>query len=470
MTDYITDPRDRLLDAALDGELDAAREAKLFDELAVDAALRSELREAQAIRGAARAYSASMIPPAELGTRLFSRLGVDVAPLSTSSASLTARLQSLRGRTPFFITLGGAILLGVGALYFSGTGVFKDEAAGTSTMEEVMEEPVTGTPVTAERIFGGDALSERRPNSTPASGHAPVSPGEAERKNAWHTTPRSGRTLLAETGPVAMSENTPGLRQNAEKRPVAGARPAAGDAYDGPVAPNAAADPSTGKPRTQAAYPAASIRPEPESAGEAALIARVIPLFTPRGKDGANEPAEFDIRLEPATSFMPAARSGFSARWRGYSAASSPSTALPSKSDPVFRNMAAAVLYSITEEHAIGIEGGQEAFPQKFDGIENGLRVSYEQNLLTPWMTGIYRYRPLWAKPSSALSPFISLGAGVNREGWPTGRAALGAQYSLTRMIAVEAAVEGALLAFPFKDHWFSTGKIGVSYGILVSF
>jgi hypothetical protein len=159
---------------------------------------------------------------------------------------------------------------------------------------------------------------------------------------------------------------------------------------------------------------------------------------------------------------------GWAVQVRGFAQSALPAAAIDAKSAPLFRNMAAGLRYNLSDEHAVGLEAGQESFPQRYEGVENGARVRIEQNLLTPWLAAQYRYRPLSLRLLAGLYPFAAVDAGVTAQRWPLLRSTVGLQYALWRGTSVTLGAEGTLLLYPFQNVWYSTKSIGVTYGVAV--
>ena len=129
--------------------------------------------------------------------------------------------------------------------------------------------------------------------------------------------------------------------------------------------------------------------------------------------------------------------------------------------------MAVAVFFS-DDRSDYGLEFGQEAFSQRYSGIEYGKGVVYEQNLLTSWLLAGYRHRFL--PVFGAVEPYVSLGAGTTMQAWPLARFGAGFMYMPDRRVRFHLGLEGAVLAYPFQERWFSSERAGLSYGISLLF
>ncbi|MBN1448818.1 MAG: hypothetical protein JXA28_12885 [Bacteroidetes bacterium] len=147
---------------------------------------------------------------------------------------------------------------------------------------------------------------------------------------------------------------------------------------------------------------------------------------------------------------------------------SDPSPAVVSQSDPWFRNMNLGLMYTLSDYHAIGIEVGQESFPQTFRGIEGGEDVWYEQNPLAYWATAVYQFNGDALLPH--VHPFAQAQFGGAARLGPLARATVGLKFRPFERIAILAGLEGSMLLYRFQDTWFHTDKIGLTWGVAYAF
>ncbi|MBL0177412.1 MAG: hypothetical protein IPP94_19580 [Ignavibacteria bacterium] len=497
MQDQDMNMDDRLVDAALDSELDAAQEAQLYERLAGDTALRDALRSSRAIRDAARAYPASMTPPAELGTALFARLGIDVAPVVPALPIPRATGLSFINRNGRLILISSIVLLlgGIAWITWNSTNIAQETRTAPDTHTSIAatqqeparndaSRPVTSanprqtaissteqSPPAATRNLtaaratqrgiaraadnaDGARTSTESPAVPPASSGAAPPRGGATRDASGHSGTGGGkqqRSSLAQT--AGMEHDASGSTREAQQMRQPETAPVIHRTESSEMTP--AASPVTLLPT------AAEIA---RIGADGIPLRAVRELSAPAATPGIGEwnfPQSLRLRQEPLR---------LNARLRGFRNSSSPAATVGAASDPLFADMAVALAYRIDEEHAIGLEAGQEAFPQNYSGSEEGRSVRYEQNLLTPWFGALYRYRPSWARMSPVLGPFAEAHAGITREWWPQTRLTLGLSYTPFPLLSFEAGLEGTLLAYPFQGSWFTTRKLGVTYGLVVSF
>ncbi len=159
---------------------------------------------------------------------------------------------------------------------------------------------------------------------------------------------------------------------------------------------------------------------------------------------------------------------GISFYARNVAMRSDPSPTVVSQTDAWFSNLNLGMTYTLSDHHAIGIEGGREAFSQHFHGAEYGLPVRYEQNPLAYWATAVYQFTGDPLLPH--VQPFIQLQAGGAFALGPLARATVGLKFKPFNRIAVVAGMEGSVLMYRFQNNWFSTNKIGLTYGVSYEF
>jgi hypothetical protein len=147
---------------------------------------------------------------------------------------------------------------------------------------------------------------------------------------------------------------------------------------------------------------------------------------------------------------------------------SDPAPSVVSQSEPWFRNVNLGLMYALDDHHAVGIEAGRESFSQHFNGLENGMGVRYEQNPLAYWATAVYQFTGEPLLPH--VHPFIQIQAGGAFEIGGLGRATLGIKFRPFDRIAVIAGAEGSLMVYRFQSNWFSTNKVGMTYGLSYEF
>lgn len=162
---------------------------------------------------------------------------------------------------------------------------------------------------------------------------------------------------------------------------------------------------------------------------------------------------------------------------------SDPAPEVQSQRESWFRNVNLGVMYSLSEHHSIGLEAGQEAFPQTFTGltetgtrtssqlltgIEGGMPVRIEQNPLAYWATAVYQFNGDALLPH--VHPFLQLQVGGAFRLGGLGRASAGLKFKPVERIAIVVGIEGSMLMYRFQDNWFQTNKLGMTYGLAYEF
>ncbi len=160
------------------------------------------------------------------------------------------------------------------------------------------------------------------------------------------------------------------------------------------------------------------------------------------------------------------ALSSFAAGLRSFSSRSFPRPVTMPQSAPIFNNMAVSLSMELSGHSSIFVELGQEAFSQKFSGIEDDQAVEYQQNLMLPWVGlgfGQSYNEPIF---HASLLPFSRIVAGISEAG-PLSRLLLGVRYRIDNL-DLHFGIEGAVLAYRFQEQWFASPKLGFSYGLQV--
>lgn len=131
-------------------------------------------------------------------------------------------------------------------------------------------------------------------------------------------------------------------------------------------------------------------------------------------------------------------------------------------------NVNLALLYQLSPNHQIGVEVGNESFPMSFDGNRNGQLIRYEQQPVSTWAGVTYRYAfaPIG---NSAFTPFAQGLVGGTQFG-PLGRLAGGLQYSPSGPLTFMLGVEGTTMAYTYQNQWFTSSKLGLTYGMAIRF
>ncbi len=156
-------------------------------------------------------------------------------------------------------------------------------------------------------------------------------------------------------------------------------------------------------------------------------------------------------------------------RMHSQAARSYPNPNVYSLANPTLNNVGFALLYLIDSDNSIGIELGQENFLQVYNGKEFGLAVTYEQNYLGFWIGATYRNT---LKPIGFLlntQPLMQITLGGTNQG-PLAKALLGLQYNFQDKIFVFGGLDAGTMLYKYQSKFFTSNKIGFSYGVAVRF
>ncbi|MFN5378174.1 MAG: hypothetical protein ACK5BQ_05330, partial [Ignavibacteria bacterium] len=138
------------------------------------------------------------------------------------------------------------------------------------------------------------------------------------------------------------------------------------------------------------------------------------------------------------------------------------------KQTSLMENINLALMYQLSPQHIIGVELGNESFPMTFEGMRNGQLIRYEQQPVSTWAGITYRYSfaPIG---NSSFTPFAQGLIGGSQFG-PLGRVSGGLQYSPAGPLTFMLGIEGTSMAYTYQDTWFTSNKLGLTYGMAVRF
>jgi hypothetical protein len=134
----------------------------------------------------------------------------------------------------------------------------------------------------------------------------------------------------------------------------------------------------------------------------------------------------------------------------------------------LMENANLAMMYQLSPQHLIGVEVGNESFPMTFEGMRSGQLIRYEQQPISTWAGITYRhsFAPIG---NSAFTPFAQGLLGGSQFG-PLGRLTGGLLYSPSGPLSFMLGVEGTSMAYTFQDQWFTSSKLGLTYGMAIRF
>ncbi|MCX6153919.1 MAG: hypothetical protein NT007_07160 [Candidatus Kapabacteria bacterium] len=141
--------------------------------------------------------------------------------------------------------------------------------------------------------------------------------------------------------------------------------------------------------------------------------------------------------------------------------------------EPIINNLAINLMYKINDNHSMGIEIGQEDLMQKFHGKESdGHEYGYNQAYVAFWTGFSYQYTGSPVKPYDKyfdMRPFIHALIAGTRIG-PYIKESVGLELFISDNLLFSLGIEHGLLLYKYQENYFSTNKLGLTYGFSVKF
>lgn len=435
---HIDSPSD-LIYLFLDGEASGAQQAVLFQRLAKDDELQTEFAEALRIRAATELERAETRPPSTLTADLFRQAGFAPPVPSLPGAPAPASLGWHLGST--LATWTGLALAAVTGALVTALILFGVQDRRVGRLEDRLAQLASQTRAIPQARAAGarEAEATSRYDGPLAEDGRGALPGGSS--SAGSGSRRGGRN----EGHVAVGITKPsGLDETSTT----------------PIAPTAPANlPSTRDPRIDSSHGVA--RPSSDAASiwtETDTTTAVASALVALG-DGsaATEPAITEISAPISGGRFTAAL-----RSRG-ELASWPRQRAPA-GGPWFNNMSLSLLYRISDELGLGLEGGQEDFPH-YD-LTNGGEV-YHPRIV--WGGVALDYTPAAAILVDALRPSMHALVGITPLG-PVGKGSLGLAFTPERRITLTAGAEATAFLYSRQGMLFSARNAGITLGMAVHF
>ncbi|GEM_PF-1140100 len=161
--------------------------------------------------------------------------------------------------------------------------------------------------------------------------------------------------------------------------------------------------------------------------------------------------------------------SNFNLSFRGFTTRNETVVQVSSQSNPWFKNMGIGVSYNIANNHEFGVEIGQEAFSQNFDRKLYGEELTYFQNPVLFWYGAKYKYSMKQLFVPNVFYPYFEIMGGFTKVG-PLGRAQIGLSYSPDKRVTFNLGLEGSSLWYNVQKKIYDSKKIGLTYGVSVSY
>lgn len=154
---------------------------------------------------------------------------------------------------------------------------------------------------------------------------------------------------------------------------------------------------------------------------------------------------------------------------RGFSMKSTPDVKLNQSENTILNNSAIGLSYYIADNTAIGLEIGQEKFPQSFTLTAYGETKYQKQNPLLLWYGLVFRQSISELFKVESLRPFAQLFLGTTTVG-PLVRGTIGLQYSPDRRVSLILGWESSYLLYKVQNNYYNTQKNGLTYGVSIRY
>lgn len=401
------------INSLLDGELDSVNETVLFNDLASDSDLRTEFLTQLAIRQAVQQDRALLIPPVTLTSSVFSGIGF-AAPIAGAAAGAA----------------GGSML-------------------GTWLMKLLI--PVTSAAAAAGITYGVMTFNSPKP---PGSQTMSVQPAAATQTPV---TPSPLGRMPTQTG-ASVPTNSATLNRALERnsrlqREVDRLRAELAEFHSAA--------------QTNAPLEATPIEEQPITDVVQTNEISYINLTRTVTFERDAKPRAFSAIPAPFANLEYEEYPSFSLQMRGIASSPLMSLNVPAQTS-LMENATIGLMYQLTPRSTVGVEVGSESYAMSFEGNRNGQLIRYEQQPVATWAGVTYRhaFSPIG---KSDFSPFVQGLAGGTQYG-PLGRLTTGIAYSPSGPLSFILGVEGTTMAYTYQNQWFTSSKIGLTYGVAIRF
>lgn len=399
-----------LIQHLLDGELDSMYDQTLFSELAANSDLRSELKQQLALRNEVANDRMALIPPASLTGAVFTGLGMSAPMMGAAAGAAGGFMASMIARVGVPV-ISAALATGIT------WGVLQSTSASSPTpVVQTSTQHVNNAAIAApvQHAAPRERVSVRRDDGEPRYTKA-----EYER-------------LFGAPQPVVAQRTTP---------------------------PSTVPPSSTKVEQSETPVPVPTMRSSDVSS---VRVSNAIDLSR------SDEPRALQASQIQNTIAAWDAYPAFSLQARGFALVPTVQTSADAQTE-WYQNLGLAFMYQLSDHHSFGLEFGSEVFPQVFEGTRsNGQVVRYEQQPSSMWATAVYRYS-FDGIGATAFRPFMQGSLGGTKYG-PLGRAIVGMQYAPLGPLTFVLGIEGSTMGYQYQNSWFTSSKIGLTYGMAVRF
>ncbi|MBK9248401.1 MAG: hypothetical protein IPM69_09890 [Ignavibacteria bacterium] len=397
-----------LIDLALDCELDTSQATSLFELLSRDSSLQEEFRQAVAIRRALSNDVLASIPTLEFTKSLFQRAGVEMPSDVTPSFFARTGLKWASLATTAFV------FLGIGIIATMNIDRFYERQAAESY-----------SPIQLPKLYSIEAASKKEPatyndnqilnysENTLSPFHTPTY--HHNQKASKGTT--DGITIMSENDRAELSVGLSSVNISA-------------------VEPQ----------NNINSFTTNLVEVNEELVGN-------ISIDYPSGlNDNSTTSANIDRSI--------------SLQVRGVLAGklfNNQSLVVPSP--PLMNNIGVTLRYDLSENHAIGIEVGQESFPSMIETSDGRLQPT----AAIAW-TGIsYQYSLQAIKLLGGIKPFIQTVGGGTGFG-PIAKGIIGVSLPIKNRMSIFTAAEGTVIGYQYHSDWYSAQKVSFCTGMMLTF
>jgi hypothetical protein len=401
---------ERLIHEYLEGELNPLLADRLFSELAINQDLRSEFGRQLQINKLTKEDMCSITVPAKESEELFAKLGFSMPSKDNATkisllTNLRNTLTSARIRYSTVAALALAISSGV---YF-----MKDNNA------EIAVEKISKPTHTYQNSI------TPMPSSTEPSSSDNIDNTNSGVKSL--NKKRSFNTFSANK----TSDNNRDLAKSAD---------------------NAETVESTNNRSSYAPAPTLAYSP--------------VHSFAPMNLRFGDSKREFPIyrALELSSDYRD---SKFEISWSRASVKEKAINALPDKRSDFFGNKITA-LYKINNEHAVGLEFGEDSFYQEFDYFNGEQTTKYKQAPTYFWLAGAYRFSPEALQIADIATPYAKIALG-GAKGGVIGKLGMGFNFSVSPTINAFIGGEYGSFIYNVGNSTYISDKFSLVYGASIN-
>ncbi|MBS1562701.1 MAG: hypothetical protein JSS89_13930 [Bacteroidetes bacterium] len=412
-----------LIQMLLDGELDSMYDARLFGELSTNGDLRNELKQQLAIRNEVSHDRMALIPPASLTGAVFSGLGFTAPMAGAAAGAAGGFVATWLGRIGVPIA---AAVLATGAMNYAS----RDTESATLARDTNVGRSEASRDTDVRR---SEASRDTEVGRSEASRDTEVGRSEASRDTRSGTLARDTESATLARDEYAKTRDTDVRRSEASR-----------DTESETITRDTERE-------TMAEAPVSRV-----------MMSNSIDL------QRQEEPKTLQSMQLQNTRAAWDEYPAFTLQARGFSLKPMTETSVDAQTQ-WYQNLGLAMIYKLSDHHSVGVEFGSEVFPQVFDGTRpNGQVVRYEQQPSSMWAAAVYRYS-FDGIGETSFRPILQGSFGGTKYG-PLGRAMLGMSYSPVGPLSFILGIEGATMAYQYQQNWFTSSKIGLTYGMAVRF